>query len=523
MSFRELTMIDVREVLRRWQAGHSVRRTHRETGFDRKTVRRYHRGAELAGLPHDIPLTDEQVHAVASRIQARPVPVTGEHHARLLQHKTLLATWKEERPRPQLQTVQNRLQRMGVDIPYWTLRRFAIEEMDWSKRSTTVRLADPDPGQEAQLDFGRMGVVLDVVTGKSCALHALIITLAYSRLLFVHVTLRQTTAAVCEGLEAAWRFFGGMPRVLIPDNTKAMIDLADPKSPRLVVAFADYIQTRGLFVDPARVRHPKDKARVERAVPYVRNNWFRSEQPRDLEHAREGVERWCREVAGRRVHGTTRRVPWEVYDESERARMLVAPTEPYDVPTWLDATVGPDHHLHALHALYSAPEHLIKATLRVRVDTRLVRLYAGTELVSIHERQPPGGCSTKPEHYPEHKRVYATRDVEGTRVRAEALGANIGRFVGRLLEAPEIWLGLRRATSLLKLCDRFGPGRVEAICQSALSFDVVDVGRVERMLHSSQTLPQTTATRSNVVPLRPPRFARSAEHFATRKPTQEGA
>src|SRR6185503_21100659 len=210
----------------------------------------------------------------------------------------------------------------GLEASYDTLRRFAHQELGWRKKEPTVRLEDPPPGQEAQLDFGKMGLIHDAVSGRMRVLWALIITLSFSRHQFVWPTFTQTTEAVCEGLDRAWRFFGAMIRTLVPDNTKAIIKDADALNPTLVAAFLDYVQARGIFVDPARVRSPKDKPRVENQVPFVRESWFDGETFADLDDARRHAEHWCREVAGKRVHGTTRKVPLELFESVEKAAML---------------------------------------------------------------------------------------------------------------------------------------------------------------------------------------------------------
>jgi hypothetical protein len=139
---------------------------------------------------------------------------------------------------------------------------------------------------------------------------------------------------VCEGLDRAWMFFGATIATLIPDNTNAMVLDPDALNATLVPAFLDYVQARGLFVDPARVRSPKDKPRVENQVAFVRESWFDGETFTDLDHAHRNAEHWCREIAVARVHGTTRRVPRETFESIERATMRAAPTELFDVPVW---------------------------------------------------------------------------------------------------------------------------------------------------------------------------------------------
>lgn len=100
------------------------------------------------------------------------------------------------------------------------------------------------------------------------------------------------------GFEVAWRFFGGVFAVVIPDNMKAIVDKADATDPRLNDSFREYAESRGFVVDPTRIRSPCDKPRVERCVPYARSNFFAGEQFRDIDDCRERAERWCRDVAG---------------------------------------------------------------------------------------------------------------------------------------------------------------------------------------------------------------------------------
>ncbi|MGB7226283.1 MAG: hypothetical protein WBD26_00920, partial [Candidatus Acidiferrales bacterium] len=87
--------------------------------------------------------------------------------------------------------------------------------------------------------------------------------------MFVWPTFAQTTEAVIEGFEAAWRFFGGVFPVVIPDSMKAIVTAADNVAPRFNDTFTEYAQSRGFVIDAARIRTPTDKPRVERVVGYV--------------------------------------------------------------------------------------------------------------------------------------------------------------------------------------------------------------------------------------------------------------
>jgi transposase len=268
MSYRELTMIDVKELLRRWAAGHSDRKIARETSADRKTVARYTAVAKALALARDRELTDEEVHEVGRRVQAREAPARSAEWLEVAKHRGRIVEWLERKRPLRLTKVHKLLVRdEGLAASYHTLRRYAIDELGWGRKTATVRLEDPPAGQEAQVDFGRMGHILDPLVGRMRMLWALIVTLAFSRYQFVWPSFSQSTEAICEGLDRAWWFFGAMPRTIVPDNMRSMVKDPDELSPTLVAAFLDYVQARGLFVDPARIRSPKDKARVENQVP----------------------------------------------------------------------------------------------------------------------------------------------------------------------------------------------------------------------------------------------------------------
>jgi transposase len=512
-------MIDVKEVLRRWSAGHSNRKIAREAGTDRDTAARYIAAATRLGLQRGHELTDAEVDGVAQCVQVRPVQdVSVEWNAIAAQRERIVAWLGAKRPL-KLTKIHTLLGRDGVDASYDTLRRYAIQELGFRKKEPTIRLEDPPAGQEAQIDFGRMGLLRDVDAERPRVLWALIITLSFSRYQFVWPTFVQTTEAVCEGLDRAWWFFDSMPRTIVPDNMSSIVRRPDALNPTLVAAFLDYVQVRGIFVDPARVRSPKDKARVENQVPYVRESWFDGETFLGLDDARRSAEHWCRDVAGARVHGTTRQVPRELFASIEKTAMLPPPTEPFDVPIWIDeAKVHPDHHIQVARALYSVPTLYLQKKVRARADKTTVKIYFGTALIKLHPRKPPGGRSTDTSDYPVGKATYALRSVDALAAKAKEKGLHVGIYAERLLAGPLPWTRMRQGYALLRLCDKFTAGRVEAVCQSALAFDVVDVTRISRMLKTAArlTAPADGDGKGKVVQLTLPRFARPHEHFETR-------
>lgn len=513
-------MMEVREVLRRLTAGQSLREIARTTGLDRKTVRRYAEAAAGCGFQANPgSLSEELVAEVARSVQVRPTPTPSDERAALVRERERIAQWLEQGLR--LTKVHALLKRGGTTTSYATLRRFAQDEFGWGKRAVSVRLEDPAPGEEAQIDFGCMGTMLDPHSGRVRKLWALVVNLSCSRYSFVYPTFTQDVEAVCAGLDAAWRFFDGVPRRLVPDNMKTVVTSASATSPLLNDVFRDYAEARALFVDPARVRRPQDKARVENHVAFVRESWFEGERFADLDEARRSAEHWCREVAGARIHGTTRRVPREHYDQDERVHMQPAPTAPFDVPLWTDAKVHEDHHIHVARALYSLPTRYITRRVRVRADRTLVRVYLQGELIKTHPRQPPGGRSTDPNDYPPGTSDYAVRSVERFVERAYAHGPNVGLYTERLLDRSLPWTRMRQAHQLVRMCKKYGRERVDALCRRALDFDVIDVPRLERMVRKAVDVEELAEQEGKLRALPRGRFERPTDVFKTR-PDEEG-
>ena len=517
MGFREVSVVSIREVLRLWLTGHGVRAIARIGQVDRKTVRRYVAAARAVGLsPIDGPeaLTDEVLGAVVELV--RPGRRPGGHGRAweiLSSHRALL----KEKLDPDLDLTLTKVHTLfvrhtGEAIPYRTLHRFCVQELGHRAERVTVRVEDCDPGSELQVDFGRMGLMFDPETSRRRVVWALIFTAVFSRHMFAWPTFTQSLADVIAGFEAAWDFFGGVFRVVIIDNIKAVVTDADAIDPRLNDGFLEYAQARGFVVDPTRIRSPQDKPRVERTVSYVRNSFFKGEHFVGLIDAQERAVVWCRRDAGLRIHGTTQRRPAEVFSAEELPHLLPAPTSSYDVPIYRDAKVHKDHHIEIARALYSVPTAFVGCRVQVRADSHLVKVFHKGQLIKVHPRKAPGQRSTDPDDYPADRRAYAMRDLDHLVKIASSHGPSVGAYATRLLDNPLPWTKMRQVYRLLGLVRRYGPARVEAACTKALELDVVDVSLITRMLERAleQAQPDMPAASAAVVPLR---FARSQDHF----------
>ena len=209
----------------------------------------------------------------------------------------------------------------------------------------------------------------------------------------------------------------------------------DPLHPRLTRGFLEYSQHRGFVADPARARHPKDKPKVERSVSYVREGLFKGGDFSGVAHLRAEAQRWCLEVAGMRIHGTTRRQPLVVFRDEERDALLPWDGDPYEITHWSTAKVHPDHHVACQYALYSVPASVCPPgqKVEIRLDSKLVRVYHRGKLVKVHERQPRGSRATDPDDYPAELTAYTMKAPERIKRSAALQGPAVAEYAERPL------------------------------------------------------------------------------------------
>ena len=510
MAHREVTVLEVKEVLRLWLSGVPKKRIAAQLGFHVQTVRRYLASAQAHGLVRERGpggLDDRVVLAVIAEVR----PVTGRPHSDAwdlcYQHKALIERFLRQDLR--LSKVAKLLRRQNIEISYPTLRRYAIAELGFGRRGATIAVADCGPGEELQCDTGWMTHLEPDLFGKKRRFRAWIFSSVLSRHRFVYPVFQETTRTAIEACEAAWEFYGGVFRTLIVDNTKAIITVADPLGARIARAFLEYSQARGFVVDTTRARSPQDKARVERAVRPVREDCFAGEKLYDIDQARAVAQRWCREEYGMRRHSRTQRLPLEHFEAEERPVLLPAPSGPYDIPEWSEPKVASDQYAQVAKALYSLPTKFVGKILEARADRTTVRFYEGATLVKTHPRMAPGQRSTDRNDFPEEKTAYALRDVTFLARKARGHGEAVGRFASALLEGNLPWTRMRQVYALLGLARRYGDERLDAACKTALDADMIDVRRLRRLLELA--VPTTAPDSARVIPIA--RYLRPATQY----------
>ena len=231
MAYREVLRLEIAEVIRRWQAGNSQRNIASGTGLSRDTVRKYLAAAREAGVVQEGPApTEDQLNRLAGISRSGPRQSEGPI-------EDLLGPWADQVYRwltvdqLQLTRIRELLAARGCQVAYSSLYRF-VARRNWRGRSrSTVRMGESVPGEVAELDFGRLGLIHDPETGRRRTVWALIVVLAHSRHSFLWPTFSQRLEDVIAGLEAAWAFFGGVPRYLVIDTFRLRWPAPTPCTP----------------------------------------------------------------------------------------------------------------------------------------------------------------------------------------------------------------------------------------------------------------------------------------------------
>jgi len=218
MAYKEVSRVEITEIIRQWQASRGIREITRSTGLARNTIRKYLLTAQSCGLVRDgPPPTELQLINLVQLNRAGPRQVAVPTNELLEPWAGQIEKWLKQ-DKLKLTRIQELLAGQRCLVPYMSLRRFVIRR-GWGKSSkTTVRMADTEPGEVAEADFGRLGLMWDPESGRRRQALGMVTVLGYSRHEFLWPLFGQQLTDVIEGLEATWAFFGGIPRYFIIDN-----------------------------------------------------------------------------------------------------------------------------------------------------------------------------------------------------------------------------------------------------------------------------------------------------------------
>jgi len=456
-------MVEIDEVLFRYQQGHTVSAIARALGQSRVTVRKYLKAALAAGLARGG--GEEERTRVASAVRAvlRPRPVPERVEA-LAAHREQLEAWLGERDMT-VKQAWRLLRERGVVLSYSALKRYVRRVLRPAPARVTVRL-ESAPGQQAQVDFGLAQV--SFADGQRRRLWVFLMTLSYSRHRFVRFVERQDVATWLDCHVRAFEFFHGVPATVLLDNLKAGVVRADLYDPTVNRAYAELERHYGFTVDPARVRSPQDKGKVERGVPVVRQQLVAGRVYRDLAELNARALSWCR-------------------------RCMAPPRRPRSRASSARSTPPCGRCPRAPSTRRCGPS--ARSTPTIIWCSR----EATTRCRPAMSARPCGCGRADPTDYPDAAKAFLFAHPTHCRERARELGPHVERLVSEVLSTHAL-RHLRKAQAVLRLADKYGAARVDAACAHLLAFESSDVRRLTRILEQGVVQPAPASADAPLTP-----------------------
>ncbi len=427
--------------------GWSLRRIAEELGVHRETVSRYVRLADQAAKPAKV-----TAGGPATRSQCEPFRA--------------LVVEKLEGGLSAQRIYQDLVADHGFSSSYECVKRF-VRRLGQST-PLPFRRMECEPGQEAQVDFGR-GAPLLGPEGKRRYTHVFRIVLSHSRKGYSEAVLRQSTESFIRCLEDAFRHFGGVPRTLVIDNLRAAVAKAHWYDPELNPKVEAFCRHYGTVILPTRPYTPRHKGKVERGIGYVKDNALKGRTFGGLAEQNRHLAQWEGQVADGRIHGTTRRQVRKLFEEHEKPALLPLPAGSFPFFHEAQRSVHRDAHVEVEKAYYSVPPEYVGRRVWVRWDVRLVRVYSvRMEQIALHVRREPGRFSADPAHIASEKISAVERGAGALLKRASMLGQHTRRWAEAMLQARGI-RGVRVLQGLLVMAGRQGTGAIEQACELALT------------------------------------------------------
>jgi len=356
---------EVQKMLALRALGWGAKRISRELGCSRNTAREYLRQGGW-----------------------RPMDVRGRGSV-LAPHGEWLAE-RLRRHRGNADVVRQDLAReLGIEVSLRTVER-AVAPLRRELRAEAVATVryETAPGQQLQIDFGSTAVQIGVEPQR---VHLFVATLGYSRRCYVAMFLHERQSAWLQGLEGAFRHFGGVPHEVLLDNAKALVDAhnVQTREVRFNDRFHAFCRYWGVVPRACAPYRARTKGKDERGVGYVKRNAVAGHRFASIEALQAHLMRWMREVADVRVHGTTGEAPLARFERTETAALKpLAAKAPFLQVRELTRRVHTDACIELDTNRYSVPWKLIGEVVTVIVSEREVRvLYAGQE-VACHAQSP---------------------------------------------------------------------------------------------------------------------------------------
>lgn len=474
----------IKEVLRlHHSCGLSIKQISKALGCSRGAVGEYLHRAQAAGFSWPLPdeLDDVQIERrlfpPAVKLRGKPLPDFNYIHTELKKKGvTLIQLWSEYREE---------------HPDGYGLSQFCELYGKSRKNLNLVMRMEHKAGEKAFSDFAgkTIPIVIDRQTGVTELAHLFVCTLGASNFTFADLYWNESAESWCNGHAAAFTYFDGCPKIVVPDNPKPAVTKACPYEPDINPSFAQMAAHYDVVVIPARVRKPKDKAKVEAAVglatrwilAVLRNRTFFS-----LAEARVAVRELLDKLNDRpfkKMPGSRR----SLYESVDKPALKPLPMVPYEYAQFKKASINIDYHIVYDDHFYSVPYQFRGEVVEVRATSTTVEIFRRGKRIASHPRGLPDyKASTVNEHRPKSHQQYGDWPPERIIGWAQKIGPSTVALAEAIMarkEHPE--LGYRSCLGILRLAKKFGDDRLEAASHRALAIRGLSYKSVKSILESN--------------------------------------
>jgi transposase len=501
-------MLEVRDVIHRLRNGQSNRLIEREIGVDRSIVQKI---KELSIAHHwldseSVIPTDEEICKVwnskSKSQKSHPLDL----------HRDSLEQWRKE---GYSAPVIYRLLKDKCPCNPQMIRRYL--NRNFPKTVQPVMVRPTTPGQDMDIDFGYLGILLDNEGTKRKA-WVFSFRLRHSRRTYREVVLDQkaNTFLLCH--IHAFEWFGGVPKNVILDNCKAAVIQCTIDNDMIRRSYQELAEHYGFIISPCLPRTPEHKGGVEGDIKFVKGNFlpFFNERQRErkialpkIQDLTEALEHWGREVADTHIIYGVGRSPLEIFKEEEEKVLQPLPKNRWELTVWSQCVVRKDWRIMCDSAYYAVPYQLIGKTVQVCATTSLVRIFYNHKEVAYHERaKKKWEYKRKAEYAPPLEEEVLQCSREGLLSLAEKVGPSTFQLVEGILSHPSIDK-LRPVRHLLQLARKYSQERLEKACHRALIYKMFSYASVKNILENNlDCQPICTEPTSKIIQLPKFRFAR---------------
>lgn len=467
-------MTKYREILRLTAMGFSQRSIIQSVGTSQKTVVKVQRRARELNLSWPLPDTLNDSDLGKMMFPKKPIQ-------------------SSVRKMPDLEYIREELQKSGVNKKLlWTeyLKECRLSgddplmysqfceyiRRDEQKHRATMHIGRK-PGEQIEVDWaGDPAQIIDPDTGEIIKAWLFVGVLSYSKYPYVEAFINEKQRAWILAHVHMFEYFGGVSRILVPDNTKtAVVHSNNWYTPEINAVYHEMAEHYNTAIIPARIRAPKDKPNAEGTVGNI-TTWItaalRNEQFFSLAELNQAIRKKLQEFSHRpfqKKEGSR----YEIFRDEELPYLAKLPATPYELAEWKSATVLFNYHISVDGMQYSVPYEYIKRKVDVRVTESAIEIFYNHQRIASHRRLygRKGQYSTVTEHMPEDHQKYLEWNGDRFRNWASQIGENTRTVIDSLLTSQRVeQQSYRACMGLLKLSDRYSRTRLEAACRLALSY-----------------------------------------------------